>query len=316
MALVICDIIARLCSSHVATASLRAVGGVGVQDRVTTFDHHRELRMQRACLSQISIWMGASGGILAFGASYIDGAASNQLEASRVTTSAFMSIYANHSDPPPTLSIQLESGEYVQSMQGWYGLSGAHVTINYISFTVQLLNGSTAVFGAGVQSGWQETVDGPVFGFWGSHDTHITHIGVYVDQTLWNESRLSVLKLPKYGTIRSAFDRPFDSYDSVSQDSVTIDFLSVYQSADGISGFHVNFYFPNNGSGDFMLYGRFAAMYGDIRLNASVGDFIAGMDLGLSGEQCTWLCVYTSWSPGIYMCQAYTYSPLHAMLVM
>lgn len=285
VALIICDIIARLCSSHVASASLRAVGGVGVQDGVTTFDHYRELEIQRGCLSQINIWMGASGGMLAFGASYIDGTESNQLEASRVTTSAFLSVYGNNSDPSPSLSILLRSGEYVQSMQGWYGLSGAQVAINYISFTVQLLNGSTAVFGVGVQSGWQESVEGPVFGFWGSHNTYITHIGVYVDQGLWNKGRLSLLKFPKYGTIRSAFDRSFDSYDSVRRDSVTIDFLSVYHSADVISGFHVNFYFPNEGSSNLRLYGRSAVVFGDIVLNVSAGDFIAGIDLGLSGEQ-------------------------------
>lgn len=288
VALIICDIIAILCSFHAASASLRAVGGVGVQEGATTFDHYRELKNHKACLSRISIWMDASEGILAFGASYaivVDRSERGQLEVPRVTSSAFFSIHGNNSDPPPSLSILLQSGESVQSMQGGYGLSGAQVTINYINFTVQLLNGSTAVYGVGVQSGWQDNVEGPVFGFWGSHSAHITHIGVYVDQALWNEGRLGLLKYPKYGTIGGPFDRSFDSYDSLLQDSVTIDFLSVYHSADAISGFHVDYYYPHDGSSVLKLYGRSSVVFGDIRLNISAGDFIAGMDLGLSGEQ-------------------------------
>ena len=259
-----------------------------MQDGATTFDHYRELKNHKACLSRISIWMDASEGILAFGASYaivVDGSERNQLEVPRVTTSFFSSVYGNNSDPPPSLSIQLQSGEFVQSVQGWYSLSGAQVTINYINLIVQLLNGSTAVYGVGVQSGWQDKVEGPVFGFWGSHSTHITHIGVYVDQALWNNGRLGLLKYPKYGTIGGLFDRPFDSYDSVLQDSVRIDFLSVYHSADAINGFHVNYYYPHDGSSVLKRYGRSSVVFGDILLNISAGDFIAGMHLGLSGEQ-------------------------------
>ena len=287
LVLVICYFSTVLCSFHVASASLRAAGGVGVQDGETTFDHYREIKNRRACLSRISIWMDDSEGILAFGASYAhvtDGPQRTLLEVPRVTTRAFSFVYGNNSDPLPSLSILLQSGEYVQSMQGWYSLSGAQITINYINFTVHLLNGSSVGYSVGSQSGWEDSVEGPVFGFWGSHSTHITHLGVYVDQGLWREGRFSLIKYPKYGTIGGPFDHSFDAYDSVLQDSVTIDFLSVYHSPGAISGLHVDYYYPLDGSSDLMLHGRSAEVFGDIFLNVSAGDFIAGMDLGISGE--------------------------------
>ena len=289
----ICYVIAILCSFHVVSASLRAVGGVGVHDGATTFDHYRELKNRKACLSRVSVWMDASEGLLAFGASYAyvtDGSERIQVEVPRVTTSAFTSIYGNNSDPSPSLTILLQSGESVRSMQGWYSLSGAQATINYINFTVQLQNGSTVTHYVGEQSGWQDSVEGPIFGFWGSHGTHITHIGVYIDQALWSEGRLSLLKYPKYGTIGSSFGRLFDSYDFVLQDSVTIDFFSVYHSTDAINGFIVDYYYPHDESSDLEYYGWTSGVYGDIILNISAGDVIARLDLGLSGElQWYWL---------------------------
>lgn len=262
-----------------------------MHDGATTFDHNRELKNRKACLSRVSVWMDASEGLLAFGASYAyvtDRSERIQLEVPRVTTSAFTSIYGNNSDPSPSLTILLQSGESVQSMQGWYSLSGAQVTINYLNFTVQLQNGSTVAHCVGEQSGWQDSVEGPIFGFWGSHGTHITHIGVYIDQALWSEGRLSLLKYPKYGTIGSPFGRLFDSYEFVLHDSVTIDFLSVYHSTDAINGFFVDYYYPHNESSDLEFYGWSSEVYGDIILNISAGDVIARLDLGLSGELLQW----------------------------